>query len=164
MCQPQNPQPNKYDKKPVCVLKIKPEKIWTSLGKQIDSLEAVNEQGERSGTVIQQYSYGVKFAFAASGEVNRFSIVMLITALSTAFVLMGQVGLVMSLVAYNLSGRMAKTYKEAANTTFNWRREYARYVQCVPSAHGYPPTSAYVTRVNHGHTQNRAVYSRRASS
>lgn len=126
MC-PQNPQPNKYDLKPVCVLKIKPEKIWTSLGNQIDSLQAVNSPDGRTGTVIQQYSYGVKFAFSASGEVNKFSFVMLVTALSTALVLMNQVGLVMSLVAYNLSGRMAKTYKEAANTTFNWRREYARY-------------------------------------
>jgi hypothetical protein len=111
----------------VCVLKIKPETVWTSLGNQIDSLQAVNLPSQRTGTVITQYSYGVKFAFSASGEVNKFSVVMLITALSTAFVLLGQWSLVMSLVAYHLSGRMAKTYKEAANTTFNWRREYARY-------------------------------------
>jgi hypothetical protein len=88
---------------------VQAEKMWTSLGNVISPLEnrRVNQTHHdvsytyRAGSVIQQYSYGIKFAFSSSGEVNKFSFVMLITALSTATVLMGQVGLIMSFIAFN---------------------------------------------------------------
>lgn len=119
---------DRYSTTAVCILSIKPQMLWSSLGNENFPLtQGKTPDGGFFQSQIMHYRYGIKFEYQAMGEIYKFDVFELVNALATGAILLGTVGTIVGLIAYNNGTRMAKTYSEVAGATYNYQREYARF-------------------------------------